>query len=111
MDTVYADKTLTCRDCDSAFVWSAGEQAFYAAKNLMNPPGRCPACRARARAAREAGGMAGGARHRELFPVVCSRCGVQTQVPFMPRDDRPVYCSSCFDIVRLHGDHMESTGS
>jgi CxxC-x17-CxxC domain-containing protein len=39
-------------------------------------------------------------RPREFFPAVCDRCGVQTQVPFLPRNDRPVYCSNCFDVVR-----------
>ena len=33
--------------------------------------------------------------------VVCADCGAQTMVPFLPRQDRPVYCSSCFDRVRV----------
>lgn len=110
MDSVYGDKTLVCRDCATEFIWSSGEQAFYASKNLMNPPSRCPVCRARARALRDSGGQATRG-HRELFPVVCSRCGVQTQVPFMPRDDRPVYCSSCFDLVRLEREPLRGTGA
>jgi CxxC-x17-CxxC domain-containing protein len=105
MNTVFVDRVLQCRDCGSDFTWSAGEQSFYAAKQLINTPSRCPACRARARAARESGGSM-GPRTRELFPVVCSRCGVQTQVPFMPRDDRPVYCSACFDVVRAEKEPM-----
>jgi CxxC-x17-CxxC domain-containing protein len=99
MDSTFVDRVLTCRDCGENFTWSAGEQSFYASKHLANTPSRCPSCRARARSARESGGAI-GSRSRELFPVVCSRCGVQTQVPFMPRDDRPVYCSACFDVVR-----------
>lgn len=99
MQSSYGDKTLRCRDCGTNFTWTAGEQAFYESKNLTNPPGRCSSCRAAARAARESG--AGGAgRQRELFPAVCNRCGIQTQVPFLPRNDRPVYCSSCYDEVR-----------
>jgi CxxC-x17-CxxC domain-containing protein len=31
---------------------------------------------------------------------VCNACGGQAMVPFAPRTDRPVYCSSCFDKVR-----------
>ena len=27
-----ADKTLTCRDCGSEFIFTEGEQAFYAEK-------------------------------------------------------------------------------
>jgi CxxC-x17-CxxC domain-containing protein len=109
MDSGFGDQTLTCRDCGTQFIWSAGEQAFYASKNLMNSPSRCPACRAQARASRESGGRLARA-NRELFPVVCSRCGVQTQVPFLPRDDRPVYCSSCFDLVRVSGEPLRSAG-
>jgi len=100
MQPSYQDQTLQCRDCGVEFIWTSGEQAFYASKNPANQPSRCPSCRARARAAREAGGVPGIARTREFFPVVCDRCGVQTQVPFQPRSDRPVYCSSCYDEVR-----------
>lgn len=98
MQGVYEDKVLVCRDCGMDFVWTAGEQAFYASKNLVNQPGRCPSCRAAARASRD--GASGAPRQRVFFPAVCDRCGTQTQVPFMPRNDRPVYCSTCFDSVR-----------
>lgn len=33
---------------------------------------------------------------REMFPAICASCGKETQVPFRPRSDRPVYCSDCF---------------
>jgi CxxC-x17-CxxC domain-containing protein len=101
MHSTYADQTLQCRDCGNRFDWTAGEQVFYESKHLANSPARCPACRAAAKKARESGGHAPGSRPREFFPAVCDRCGVQTQVPFMPRNDRPVYCSSCYDQVRL----------
>lgn len=100
MNTTYQDRVLQCRDCATRFIWTAGEQAFYAGKNLQNEPSRCPSCRTAARAARQAGGGRAG-RPRELFPAVCDRCGIQTQVPFLPREDRPVYCSSCYDAVRI----------
>ena len=29
-----------------------------------------------------------------------SKCGVDTTVPFVPRDDRPVYCSDCFSEMK-----------
>lgn len=41
----YADKTLTCRDCGTQFVFTAGEQEFYAQKGFTNEPARCPSCR------------------------------------------------------------------
>ena len=38
------DKNLVCRDCGNEFVFSAGEQEFYAGKNFPDPV-RCPDCR------------------------------------------------------------------
>ena len=102
----FADKILRCRDCGSDFVFSAGEQEFYAMKGLMNEPGRCPSCRASRRSSRDSGGPSYGAPssyerpRREMHPAVCAQCGQQTMVPFLPRGDRPVYCSDCFERVR-----------
>ena len=33
---------------------------------------------------------------REDTTVTCSDCGDQCTVPFVPRNDKPVYCSDCF---------------
>jgi CxxC-x17-CxxC domain-containing protein len=103
----FADKVLRCRDCSADFVFSAGEQEFYALKGLVNEPGRCPDCRAARRSQREGGGYNGSSYgsydrpRREMHPVVCAQCNQPTQVPFLPRGDRPVYCSSCFEQVRV----------
>lgn len=91
-----SDKTLRCRDCDREFPFTIGEQDFYASRGFSNEPGRCPECRANRRA-QSSDGERG---RREMHPVVCAECGQQTQVPFLPRGDRPVYCSNCFDKVR-----------
>ena len=53
-----ADKTLTCRECGSQFVFTAGEQEFYRSRGLLNEPGRCPTCRSNRRQAR--GGRSDG---------------------------------------------------
>jgi CxxC-x17-CxxC domain-containing protein len=37
---------------------------------------------------------------REMYPAVCAECGAPTQLPFLPRLEKPVYCSTCFDKVR-----------
>ncbi len=42
---MYEDQVVTCRDCNSEFVFSAGEQAFFAQKGFMAPPKRCKPCR------------------------------------------------------------------
>jgi CxxC-x17-CxxC domain-containing protein len=91
---VYENRTLTCRDCGDTFLFSAGEQEFFASKGLQNAPQRCPACRAAARKSRTEGGP------REFHAALCARCGGQALVPFAPRPDKPVYCSSCFEQVR-----------
>ncbi len=39
------DKVITCRTCETPFVFSAGEQEFFALKGLKNIPVRCPNCR------------------------------------------------------------------
>jgi CxxC-x17-CxxC domain-containing protein len=37
---------------------------------------------------------------REMHPAVCAQCGRDTMVPFVPRGDKPVYCSDCFSSMR-----------
>jgi CxxC-x17-CxxC domain-containing protein len=49
------DKTIVCRDCGQEFVFSAGEQQFYASRGLSEPT-RCSGCRAARKASRESGG-------------------------------------------------------
>ncbi|MDD2364370.1 MAG: zinc-binding protein, partial [Eubacteriales bacterium] len=31
-----------------------------------------------------------------MYPAVCAECGVDTEVPFQPSDNRPVYCRDCY---------------
>ncbi len=101
----YADKTLTCSDCSKTFTFSASEQEFFASKGFTNEPGRCPDCRA-ARKQQRGGGSGGGysgggdRQRREMYPAVCATCGKNTQVPFEPRNGRPVYCSDCYSKTR-----------
>ena len=40
---MYEDKTLICKDCGKEFVFTAGEQEFYAEKGFQNEPQRCKA--------------------------------------------------------------------
>src|SRR3989441_11974765 len=54
----FQDKTLTCKDCGQEFIWTAGEQEFYASRGLQNAPTRCPTDRAARRA--QGGGRGGG---------------------------------------------------
>lgn len=95
------DRILKCRDCGQEFVFTAGEQEFFAEKGFSQPI-RCSSCRAARRSSRGEGGFA-SSRQREMHPAVCARCGKATQVPFEPRGDRPVYCSDCFSQQRPSG--------
>ena len=38
---MYEDKTLVCKECGNEFVFSAGEQEFYAERGFQNEPQRC----------------------------------------------------------------------
>ncbi len=141
-----SDRTVTCRDCGDAFVFTAGEQAFYTERGFSEPQ-RCPTCRAARKSQRNSGdsygaGAGGGSSYggggssygggggsyggggyssggsgggsyssgggsagysnapRQMFAAVCSGCGKETEVPFQPRMDRPVYCRDCFQERR-----------
>ena len=110
------DKNLTCRDCGQTFVFTTSEQEFHASKGYTNEPGRCPTCRSSRQERRPSmgGGASGGRgfgggsgssggyqrREQQMFPAVCAQCGKDTQVPFQPRGDRPVYCSTCYETQR-----------
>ncbi len=84
---MYEDKTLICKDCGKEFIFTAGEQEFYAEKGFTNEPQRCKNCRDARKASRA---------KREMFTTTCDECGKETQVPFKPTEGRPVYCKECF---------------
>ena len=116
----HVDKALVCRDCGTSFTFTAGEQAFYASRGLMNEPGRCPS----GRSARKAGGAGApfgdgyvhygpvasfsGRTPRQMHPAVCAECNQMTEVPFLPKGDRPVYCSDCFSNIRQSESQREA---
>lgn len=95
---MYTDETLSCRDCGRPFTFTAGQQEFFAQKGFTNKPGRCDDCRAAHRAGGGGGsrGASRGGSQRELFKATCSQCGGVAEVPFEPRNGRPVYCRDCF---------------
>ena len=40
---MFEDKTLVCKDCGKEFVWTAGEQEFYASRGFAASPAVTPA--------------------------------------------------------------------
>lgn len=92
---MYEDKTLVCKECGNKFVFTAGEQEFYAEKGFVNEPQRCKACRDARKAATKS--------ERQTYTATCASCGGEAVIPFKPREDRPVYCSECFAKMKEQG--------
>ena len=83
---MYQDEKFICEECGCEFIFSVGEQEFYAERGLTNKPKRCTECR---KARKQKG-------RKTLHDAVCSKCGVQTKVPFKPIEGKEVYCRECF---------------
>lgn len=116
----------TCTACGETFLVPPAERLFRRERGLADPV-ECPDCRRTLRGARnseliglyqrtdalsfsestlspdrnDSGGPsrpAGRSNVTKLrYNTVCSACGIETQVPFVPRGDRPVYCRDCFN--------------
>ncbi len=84
---MYTDKIIKCKECGGEFMFSAGEQEFYAEKGF-GTPSRCKECRVKIKQAKR--------REVVLYEIVCSKCGEVVSVPFEPRHDRPVFCGECY---------------
>lgn len=82
-----ADKEIVCRECGSAFVWTAGEQQFFQEKGLTNIPSRCPICRKKR-----------NVRHdfAQTYDIICSICGKKAKSPFKPDNPDDLVCQECF---------------
>jgi len=93
----FQDKDLTCVDCGATFTHSAEDQEFFQSRGYTNEPKRCPECRQARKSQRYGNGYSS---QRQMFPAVCAQCGKETEVPFQPRGDKPVYCSDCFRKIR-----------
>ena len=98
----FQDRQIKCVDCETNFVWTAGEQVFFHDKGLKNEPKRCKACKQakNERLTAISAAQSAGFRQRIEVTVTCAQCGQQTTVPFFPSQGRPVYCRSCFLAAR-----------
>ncbi len=99
---MYQDEKLICEDCGNEFVFTAGEQEFYAEKGLANKPKRCPECRKIKKQQRRG--------KKKMYDAVCAKCGVQTQVPFNPTQGRDVLCKDCFEAEKAAAETVQQVG-
>jgi CxxC-x17-CxxC domain-containing protein len=101
------EKSVNCFDCGVAFTFSVEEQQDYQAKGHLHIPKRCPSCR-QSRKVRQSQSSSYSNRQPgfrpeyRLFPATCAQCGQSTQVPFEPKDGRPVYCRNCFQTIKVN---------
>jgi len=103
----YTDRTLTCVQCNGDFTFTADDQQFHAGRGYQDPK-RCPSCRAERRnnnggsyGSSYSGGYTSSSSgydrpQREMHSATCASCGNEARVPFVPRGDKPVYCSNCY---------------
>jgi len=40
---------------------------------------------------------------KPMFAIICHECGKDSELPFKPRNDRPVYCRECFAKIKGRG--------
>jgi CxxC-x17-CxxC domain-containing protein len=95
----FVDKSLKCSDCGADFTFTSSEQDFFAEKGYTNDPKRCQLCRA-TRKAQNNNSSGYSQPRRQMYPATCSECGKSTELPFEPRDGRPVYCRECYSRVK-----------
>ena|SRR5882762_3916824 len=97
----FTDKLLTCADCFDEFVFSAGEQLFFFDKQFRNDPKHCKPCRIKrlGKNVQTSSPLVPSFRRTETR-ATCSKCSVETILPFKPTNGRPVLCRQCFQVER-----------
>ena len=83
---MYQDEKLICEECGCEFIFTAGEQEFYAEKGLTNRPKRCSVCRKNRKQKNK----------KKLHDAICSKCGAPTKVPFKPIEGKEIFSRDCF---------------
>jgi CxxC-x17-CxxC domain-containing protein len=82
----FPPKAISCIECKNTFVFSSAEQDFFYRHGLSNEPKRCPHCRVMMRMRRE------GKSTDAVTQTECAACGEKTTVPFLPREEKKIYC-------------------
>lgn len=100
----YIDRLLKCSDCNTEFVFTAGEQLFFFDKQFKNDPKRCKLCKSKRANVGKVPTLATASTlplSRTETRTECSACGIETTVPFKPTQGRPVLCRQCFQLKRV----------
>jgi CxxC-x17-CxxC domain-containing protein len=102
----FQEKSLICSDCGASFPFTVQDQERFASMEFTNEPKRCSWCRAARKIQLNSKDIGGSGSYsysprRQLFPATCAQCGKNTQVPFQPRSGKPVYCSDCYNKVKV----------
>jgi CxxC-x17-CxxC domain-containing protein len=100
------EKSVDCFDCGLNFTFSIEEQQAFQAKGYTHAPKRCPSCRLVRRSCQMKSNsfkrpLAVFQPARQLFTVTCFKCAKSTQVPFEPKEGRPVYCRDCYNAFKI----------
>jgi CxxC-x17-CxxC domain-containing protein len=117
------DAQLTCIDCGEIFLFTVQDQKYYLEHNYTTPL-RCRPCRRKHKEEKEARERAERGETPELDEesspdskpagelVRCSGCGRPTTVPFIPRNDKPIFCRDCYLASRPANDpNQGATGT
>jgi CxxC-x17-CxxC domain-containing protein len=101
----FQEKSLLCSSCGTSFAFTVQEQDRSATLSSTSGPRLCSWCRAarKIQLNDESGASPNYSvnRQRQFFPATCAHCGRHTQVPFQPRQSKPVYCSDCYNKVKV----------
>src|SRR6202030_2069168 len=93
----YHDKVLKCAECSQEFVFTAGEQMFFADKGFKNEPKRCKDCKANRS---QSPGPSTNTSKQAETKTTGSQGGRKPRVPSRPTQGRPVFCRECFQQRR-----------
>ncbi|HEU5090579.1 MAG TPA: zinc-ribbon domain containing protein [Roseiflexaceae bacterium] len=107
----YIDKQLICRECEAEFVWSAGEQAFFAEQGLKHAPTRCPKCRRNQHVSGVDAGIASSKKRAAAQAVKAERSARRKKIeagtrsyPVVVEGERELYlvpCAACGREARV----------
>ena len=85
---VFTDITLFDIDTGEPFIFTAGEQEFFARQGFQHVPKRAPENRKKIRELRVKG--------KETFNVICIRCKKVGNILQEPPDPKHILCEYCF---------------